>query len=160
MTDPSNEPITFWLKQVPNDQPNSGGVWSQRLIPGHHTVDRSRDLPDDAVVEGEGPRVGPCVKATVTCEIVSPDGQSFIGTNYCNNAQASCPRLPGEGYEKCKTICQQEGHAEVVAVALAGENAKGATAYLSGHTYACQPCQEALFGAGVRFLAVASSGAE
>jgi pyrimidine deaminase RibD-like protein len=98
--------------------------------------------------------IGPCAKTTVTCEIVATDGQRFVGTNYCNNAQAVCPRAVGEGYEKCTSICDQVGHAEVVAVALAGDNAEGATAYLSGHTYACQPCQEALFGAGVAFLSV------
>jgi pyrimidine deaminase RibD-like protein len=100
--------------------------------------------------------IGPCAKATVTCEIIATNGQRFVGTNYCNNAQAVCPRVIGEGYEKCASICDQVGHAEVVAVGLAGDNAKGATAYLSGHTYACQPCQEALFGAGVAFLSVAS----
>jgi deoxycytidylate deaminase len=99
--------------------------------------------------------IGPCAKATVTCEIVAVDGQRFLGTNYCNNAQSICPREEGEGYEKCKSICDQVGHAEVVAVGLAGDNAKGATAYLSGHTYACQHCQESLFGAGVAFLSVA-----
>ena len=100
--------------------------------------------------------IGPCAKTTVKCVIVALDGKRFVGTNYCNNAQQTCPRLPGEGYEKCQTICRQEGHAEAVAVALAGDSAKGATAYLTGHTYACQDCQEALFGAGVAFLAVKS----
>ena len=98
--------------------------------------------------------IGPCAKATVTCVIEALDGQRFTGTNYCNNAQSICPRSAGEGYEKCTTICQQEGHAEAVAVALAGDAANGATAYLTGHTYACQSCQEALFGAGVAFLSV------
>lgn len=100
--------------------------------------------------------IGPCAKATVRCEIVSLDGKRIIGTNYCNNSQPVCPRKQGEGYEKCKSVCDQEGHAEVVAVALAGADAVGSTAYLTGHTYACQPCQEALFGAGVAFLAVGS----
>ena len=101
-----------------------------------------------------GKNIGPCVKATVKCVIVALDGQRFTGTNYCNNAQSACPRIAGEGYGKCKSICRQEGHAEIVAVALAGESCRGATAYLTGHTYACQPCQEALFGAGVSFLSI------
>lgn len=98
--------------------------------------------------------IGPCVKATVTCTLVTADGEHIVGTNYCRNAQSVCPRLPGDGYEKCRTICDQVGHAEVVAVMLAGEKAKGARAYLQGHTYACQPCQETLFGAGVISLSV------
>jgi deoxycytidylate deaminase len=98
--------------------------------------------------------IGPCVKTTVRCVIVSPEGRSFVGTNYCNNAQKVCPRAVGEGYEKCISICNQEGHAEIVALALAGKHAVGATAYVTGHTYACQSCQEALFNAGILFLSV------
>lgn len=62
---------------------------------------------------------------------------------------AVCPREPGEGYEKCTSICRQAGHAEAVAVRMAGDFARGARAYLQGHTYACMACQHALFGAGV-----------
>jgi len=60
----------------------------------------------------------------------------------------------GEDYTKCRTVCRQHGHAEQVAVRLAGPLARGAHAYLDGHTYACQACQEALFGAGVAALTI------
>lgn len=93
--------------------------------------------------------VGPCAKATVRLTLVAADGERIVGSNYCRNPQATCPREPGEGYEKCATICDQVGHAEVVAVALAGDRARGARAYLEGHTYACMTCQHAMFGAGV-----------
>ena len=99
---------------------------------------------------------GPCAKTHVTCTIVATDGRKFVGSNWCGNAQPVCPREPGEGYEKCKSICHQSGHAEEDAVRLAGDAAKGATAYLHGHTYACMNCQHALFGAGVKFLSVVS----
>lgn len=98
--------------------------------------------------------MGPCAKAVVTCTLVTVDGQHIVGSNYCNNAQPSCPRLPGDGYEKCVSVCRQVGHAEMVALALAGTKATGARAYLQGHTYACQTCQEALFGAGVISLSI------
>jgi deoxycytidylate deaminase len=97
---------------------------------------------------------GPCAKTTVTCTLVRPDGEHIVGTNYCRNAQPVCPRKPGEGYDKCRSICDQAGHAEAVAVMLAGDRAKGARAYLQGHTYACQACQETLFAAGVISLSV------
>lgn len=97
---------------------------------------------------------GPCAKTTVTCTLVTPSGEHIVGTNYCRNAQPACPRLRGEDYEKCRTVCDQAGHAEIVAVALAGEKARGARAYLQGHTYACQSCQEALFAASVISLSV------
>lgn len=104
--------------------------------------------------------IGPCAKATVTCTLVAPDGERFVGTNYCRYAQPICPRRQGEGYEKCRSICGQIGHAETVAVALAGPKAVGSRAYLQGHTYACQSCQEALFGAGVISLSVGIDPAE
>jgi hypothetical protein len=97
---------------------------------------------------------GPCVKATVRCTLVTPTGERIVGENWCHNPQPTCPRLPGEDYAKCKSICQQEGHAEVVAVRRAGEKAGGARAYLEGHTYACMDCQHALFGAGVISLSI------
>ena len=96
--------------------------------------------------------IGPCAKARVTCTITSAFGVVAVGENYCRNAQAACPRLPGEGYEKCKTICDQVGHAEIDALAQAGPRAMGTTAVVRGHTCACRECQEALFAAGVRWL--------
>jgi hypothetical protein len=92
---------------------------------------------------------GPCAKTIVRCTLVTPAGEHIIGENWCANPQPVCPRAPGEDYTKCTTICQQEGHAEVVAVRIAGPKARGARAYLSGHTYACMACQHAMFGAGV-----------
>jgi len=90
-----------------------------------------------------------CAKQKVFCLLILSDGTTILGENRCRNAQAVCPRSPGEGYEKCISICDQVGHAECDAVSLAGPKAKGARAYLIGHTYACQNCQETLFDAGV-----------
>jgi deoxycytidylate deaminase len=98
--------------------------------------------------------IGPCAKTTVTCVITAADGRRFIGTNACANPQPKCPREPGEGYAKCVSICQQQGHAEVQALRAAGPHADGATAELYGHTYACQACQEALYAAGVKWIGV------
>ncbi|MDP3328757.1 hypothetical protein [Parvibaculum sp.] len=97
---------------------------------------------------------GPCAKTTVRCTLVTPSGERIVGTNECANPQAACPRAPGEGYEKCQSICRQLGHAEVVAVMRAGERARGSRAYIEGHTYACMNCQHALFGAGVKSVSV------
>lgn len=91
-----------------------------------------------------------CAKQRVICTLVTTDGERIVGENYCFNPQEVCPRSPGEGYEKC----EQQGHAEQVAVRLAGPKAKGARAFLEGHTYACRDCQEALFGAGIESLKI------
>lgn len=93
-----------------------------------------------------------CAKARVFLTLIHPDGRSWTGENWCNNPQAVCPRAPGEDYTKCKTICEQSGHAEIDALRLAGADAKGCTAHLKNHTYFCQPCQHALFDAGVASL--------
>ena len=99
--------------------------------------------------------LGKCAKQTVQCTLVTPDGQRFVGRNWCLNPQEKCPRLPGEGYEKCKLICHQVGHAEETAVIQAGDKAKGATAYIEGHTYACDNCQSVLLKAGVVAIHIA-----
>lgn len=98
--------------------------------------------------------MGPCAKVTTRCTLVTTTGERIVGENVCRNPQAKCPRLPGEDYTKCRTICDQVGHAEVVAVMNAGEKARGAKAFLEGHTYACMNCQHALFGAGVESLSL------
>ncbi|HXR93733.1 MAG TPA: hypothetical protein VN750_26005 [Steroidobacteraceae bacterium] len=93
---------------------------------------------------------GPCAKRQVVCIIQTMDGtQQFRGENDCANPQPVCPRLPGEGYEKCQSICEQAGHAEAEAVKAAGEHAKGARAQLWGHYWMCEPCGRALREAGV-----------
>ena len=95
-----------------------------------------------------------CAKTKVYCLLIHQDGSTTLGENRCDNPQSVCPRIPGEGYEKCKSICNQVGHAEEDAVLLSGDKAKGSRAYLINHTYACQNCQEALFSAGVISLTV------
>jgi pyrimidine deaminase RibD-like protein len=82
----------------------------------------------------------------VTATVRAIDGREFTATNQCR-VSAPCPRehLPtGVGYE----LCNPE-HAEVRAVRLAGEAAIGATLYLEGHTYACEPCKAAARDAGI-----------
>jgi deoxycytidylate deaminase len=95
-----------------------------------------------------------CAKLHVECTIQKGDVMVY-GSNYCRNPQDVCPREKGEGYEKCKTICDQVGHAEEVALRLAIEAGieKGGHATLYGHTYLCRSCQEQLFDAGIATIA-------
>ena len=94
--------------------------------------------------------IGPCVKQVVTATIVTRDGKRYAGANYCENAQPTCPRVgmpTGVGYELCRDVCRQVGHAEVVALRAAerqGGAVHGATCYIEGHTYACDNCLAAL----------------
>jgi deoxycytidylate deaminase len=121
---------------------------------------------------------GPCAKRVVYCILTSPEspisgsamgGRSstsdiallrtshhvFIGENWCMNPQEECPREKGEGYEKCKTICKQQNHAEEDALAQAKHKGVDVTdwcSHLFGHEYYCRSCQEALFDAGIQQL--------
>jgi deoxycytidylate deaminase len=101
---------------------------------------------------------GKCVKQTVIA-IISNNGKHYIGTNWCKNLQTECPRdvkgmKTGEGYEFCKNVCKQDGHAEENAILMAGEEAKGATMLLIGHYYMCDRCQKACKEAGIKDIVI------
>jgi len=95
-----------------------------------------------------------CAKRTVTCIIRAPDGRQWFGSNECARPQKTCPRLPGEGYAKCATICQQGGHAEQVAAARAGDQARGGVAYVYGHNFVCGSCGDVLEAAGLKSVVI------
>ena len=94
---------------------------------------------------------GKCAKQTVLAVLFTPDGDQFISSNYCLNPQASCPRTGGEGYEKCKTICQQPGHAEANAIRMAGDRANGGTCLVFGHRQVCDSCRTLCEERGIGF---------
>lgn len=98
--------------------------------------------------------IGPCAKRRVICTIVTNGGETFRGENDCLNAQEVCPRKAGEGYEKCKTICQQTGHAEENALLKAGNKALNSTAILQGHYWICEKCGNAMRQAGIHQVIV------
>lgn len=78
-----------------------------------------------------------------------------------------CPRIvldvpSGTGYDLC-TLHDAPGHAEQMAVKVAREQGidlAGADAYLYGHWWACEPCWNALIGAGIRDLYVTEDAHE
>jgi hypothetical protein len=108
--------------------------------------------------------IGPCAKRRTIALLVLKDGVAFIGENLCNNAQRVCPRAPGEGYEKCKTVCGQEMHAEEAAILTAqiaghsDEEIRGARMAVSHH-YGCAACTALLDKHGITadFIAPADS---
>ena len=103
---------------------------------------------------------GPCAKQRVIAEIVTPEGARFYGENLCYRPQETCPRgaMPtGKGYHLCKSVCVQSGHAEINALAAAGDKAKGATLTLYGHSYACDHCTAAATAAGIIEIRIGSA---
>ena len=92
--------------------------------------------------------MGPCAKKRVICTLVCADGQVFSGENLCARPQPVCPRLPGEHYEKCHSVCHQLGHAEAQALQKAGAASRGAMAYIS-HKRVCEDCGDLLQRHGV-----------
>lgn len=100
---------------------------------------------------------GPCVKQRVIATIITLSGKRFVGENDCANPQTVCPRAgmkTGEGYHLCSSICKQTGHAEENALKAAGRKAFGATIYIQGHSYACEPCKRACAKEGVVSLII------
>jgi hypothetical protein len=97
---------------------------------------------------------GVCAKRIVHAALFTADGEQYLSSNYCLNPQTSCPRADGEGYEKCRTICQQPGHAETNVIRMAGKKARGSTVLVFGHDRACDACQQACEeqGIGLRVL--------
>lgn len=95
---------------------------------------------------------GPCVKQTVVALVRGRSGTRYVATNYTLNPQSVCPRadMPtGVGYHLCKEVCNQPAHAEIDALRLAGDDAKGATMLIHGHTYACDHCKRKADEAGI-----------
>lgn len=93
-----------------------------------------------------------CAKQLVLAVLVTPLGENFWGTNWCEHPQKSCPRgsMPsGQGYDLCRDICGQKAHAEIDALQQAGGKAKGGTVIVFGHTYCCLACIKAMNAAGV-----------
>lgn len=91
---------------------------------------------------------GPCAKVRVQAVLIGRSGKAYVGENLCLAPQPVCPRLPGEGYEKCVSICAQLHHAEEQALRMAGTDARGGV-MLVGYHYCCDACTEAMIDAGV-----------
>lgn len=87
--------------------------------------------------------LGPCAKRRVRAVLVSRDGEIFTGENLCLTPQQVCPRSPGDDYEKCSSVCNQIGHAEIVALAQAGERANGGALSIN-HDRVCEECSVAI----------------
>ena len=95
-----------------------------------------------------------CAKRVVFCELYNTDGDLVsVGSNSCAKPQKKCPRLPGEGYAKCDTICNQFGHAEEVALDIASSNRYECEqldrAVIYGHHRVCAACKAQLEQAGI-----------
>ena len=97
-----------------------------------------------------------CVKQPTAAIIVKNKRIIGKGVN-AGKRVAVCPRVihqypTGVGYELCGTVCQQEGHAEIMAILDAknkGHNTKKANLYLDGHWWICESCWIEIIKAGI-----------
>ena len=96
---------------------------------------------------------GRCAKMEVIA-IIEKNGEYFVGSNHCDDAQVECPRrdlTTGSGYELCKNICKQRYHAEEDCCIKAGkENTVGNTLYMIGHYYRCDNCKKVMKEYGIK----------
>lgn len=96
-----------------------------------------------------------CAKRRVICVLSDDLGGVCSGENLCDRPQPACPREPGEGYEKCGSICLQMGHAEVQALATWQARFLGRPpthALIRGHDRVCDNCLRLLESAGVKHV--------
>ena len=118
---------------------------------------------DDAVARAKAMKAvvpGPCAKQVVKATILTKSGARYAGFNHCCKPQKTCPRdaagfKTGEGYELCKIVCEQVGHAEEVAIEAAevfGADLQGAVLFLEGHTYACEKCENSALLRGIEIV--------
>lgn len=91
---------------------------------------------------------GFCAKRRVQAVLYCTNGTVYAGENVCMTPQAVCPREPGEGYEKCESVCGQLHHAEIQCLIQAGSEAHGGRIEVDYH-YCCESCTRALDAAGV-----------
>lgn len=94
------------------------------------------------------PLFGPCAKRRMQAVLYGASGKVYAAENVCLNPQPVCPREPGEGYEKCQSICRQVAHGEVQVIAQAGADARGGRLVIS-HWYACPSCEALCRAAGI-----------
>ncbi len=97
-----------------------------------------------------------CIKQPTAAVIVKNGEIIGRGVNagkrvdICPRVVHNCPT--GTGYEFCKTACQQEGHAEVMAICDAlkkDKDLKEVSLYLDGHWWVCQSCWDETIKAGI-----------
>lgn len=126
--------------------PHEQGSYAM-ILQGIHEIKKANALP-----KGESMfNACRCAKQ-ITIAIIENKGEYWIGTNWCGSPQKKCPRgdMPsGEGYDLCKSICHQTGHAEENAIKEAGKKSKGSVLYLIGHTRICDNCQKLIDQAGI-----------
>ena len=103
-----------------------------------------------------------CYKREACAVIVDTNGKIAVGQNliYAEGV-TECPRTEGEGYEKCKSICNQAGHAETEAIKqakLRNLELNGANLYLTGHYRICDDCKSACDNEGINVIIVSEDG--
>lgn len=136
---------------IMNDQEAADHEARERISPSFSTA-WGRSVvhlePEPAVTVKTAPRPFPCRKVRVRATLVIPGGRVYIGENgiKADPGPGCCPReglQHGEGYELCRTVCEQTGHAEVNALELCradGQPTLGGVIYLEGHDRLCEAC--------------------
>lgn len=94
-----------------------------------------------------------CAKASFAAWLLGNDGRVYVGWNHALYPQSVCPRAPGEGYEKCHSVCATTGHAEANAIKKAGDAAWGGFLIVDYH-YICDDCMSKIEEKGITAMTV------
>lgn len=98
-----------------------------------------------------------CIKQPTLAVVVKNGKVIGRGTNAAKKVDI-CPRVThncptGTGYEFCKSVCNQEGHAEIMAIRSAlnvDSNLEGCDLYLEGHWWICENCWNEIIKVGIK----------
>lgn len=97
----------------------------------------------------------------VNNEIVARGANSGLKIKICPRVLNKCPT--GVGYNLCKNICRQTGHAETVCVDNFKKSnffGQPAELYLYGHWWCCEPCWNAMIEAGINTVYLTKNATE
>jgi hypothetical protein len=89
-----------------------------------------------------------CAKQTVLCLLLDINWNVIsYGSNECKNPVEVCPREDletGIGYDLCRDVCKQVGHAEINAIRNITNGDVPYICIVIGHSWCCDNCLEVL----------------
>lgn len=126
-------PEGWSIGYVPADNPF---IQEAKAYAQAHSLDKT--MPTGSVIVKDGVVIGR-----------GANGSDYHKTHVCERVRQGIPT--GQGYELCEG-CHPRNHSEPRAIQNAretGHDPMGATLYLWGHWWCCEPCWDAMVASGI-----------